>query len=175
LEYHLSNMGLFFNKKLLLVGIFIILYNQVKLIAQNGMYVSKGFAVSFFFDSSGKLANGITYTDFTEIQVFNDGTHTDGPEWEIVVYADAFLDNGMPLDVVEIMADPGTYGHSEGWIPLSLAKTPLITLGQTNLVAPFNIPINVSIRVGTNIGNRVTGYPVGYYHVNLHYEIHFGP
>jgi hypothetical protein len=168
-------MGLFFNKRLLLVGIFIILLIQIKINAQNGMYVSKGLAVSFFFDSSSKLGGGITYTDFTEIQVYNNGTRPEGPSWYIEVYSDAFFDNGMPLEVVEMIADPGIYGTSTGWIQLSNAPTKLVINGLTNLGVPANIPVNLTYRVGTNASYRVTGYPVGYYHVNLHFEIHFEP
>jgi hypothetical protein len=161
------------NTKILLL-LFFLLINFPILEAQsttNGLSVSRGLAVSFFFDSSAKLSGGVTYSNFGQFLITNTSADVDSAIWEIVVYADAMFDYGMPLDVVEIRADAGVNGISTGWQKLSLAPVTLLNTGQKGI----KMPVNFSYRVGTDPIYRVSGYPVGYYRLNLHYKIYFSP
>jgi len=156
---------------LTLIQIIFISMNGIAQSTTNGLYTSRGLAVSFFFDASSKLANGITYNNFGEFRITNTSAAIDSAFWQIVVYSDALFDNGMPLEVVEISADAGVNGTSTGWNQLSLAPVLLISGGQKGT----KMPVTISYRVGTNPLFRVAGYPVGYYRTNLHFEIQFSP
>lgn len=166
-------MILLLKKKFFFILLLLVFAGINPLSSQNGFYVSKGFSVSFFFNTMSKINTGIEYLDFGEIMVFNDGTEPGGASWRLQVYADAFFDNGMPLEVVEIWADPGANGTSTGYQPLSNAPVILINGGAANGIT--GMPVNISYKVGATAPNTVSGYPSGYYRVNLVFEIIYTP
>ena len=180
----------FIRTRVLLIVFACLLYNNAKSQAISGIVVSKGMTVSFFFNNTVSFSTGITYTDFTIIKAYNDGTDIDGLTWDMSVQV---LSNpyGFPVDRIRIRAEIpepqrtdafGGAGHPNGiWHTLG-GVTQLVTNGlvYTNDggcglgVAgdpACEIPINISYEVGGAVS--VSGTPDGYYPVTLQFDVVF--
>jgi len=155
--------------------VFILSMNTSIIFSQNGFVKARGWTVSFYFNTLNKIQNGITYTNFTYFEAFNDGTHVNGPSWDLTVRANATFINGLPLGVVEIWANiAAVNGTTTGWQRLDNTLTPVTLI--SNGAIGSNMAIDISYRVG-DITNTVqmSGYPSDFYSVDLIFEMVFHP
>lgn len=130
--------------------------------------IESGGSVNFFFNSFLKYSNGITYSDWTKLDVYyNDTTDAGGlgihPTWKLDVKAlsptiDGDAGNTLTLDVIEIEAtgDPGSTGLNA----LSAADVSLITGGVAGISTIF-----ISYSCGKNVS--LMGESPDYYVVDI--------
>jgi len=108
------------------------IFFEFLLFGQARLNISSGSSVPFYFNSYQKIANGITYTDYTKLSVtYNDTTalHT-FPHWRLDVKAlnptiDGDGGNTLNLDILELSATGA--GITTGIRPLTTVDDALLT------------------------------------------------
>ncbi len=149
--------------------------------------VLSGSSVQLPFNSYTKIANGISYNNWTQIQIYyldtlDDGTNNTTSQWHLMVRANSATIDGdggssMPLDKVELEVSnisPASSGASAGRITLTNTDQEIVRNGAN----PTNTAtVTISYYIGQNAGgtNSLLGETPDYYFVDLIFTLEQQP
>ncbi len=146
------------------------------LVGQNdtcNIKILRGSSVSFHFNSYNRIQNGITYNDFTHLQLnFND-TRPTSQGWELTVRAlQTSIEGSMttftlPLESIMIMVKKG--GEERG--PFFLGTTPLSIFDGSDATLN-NEKVEISYLCGTVTNpNKMINKVPDYYVVDIEFTL----
>jgi len=142
--------------------------------------IISGGNVNFYVNSFDKYNNGISYPNWTTVNIYFVDTLADGSQtglkWKLDAKAMANNIGGilgnLPLNTIELEAADGG-GPSAAYSPvfaLQNSDVSLVTGGtQTDLIIPVLTTVNITYHCGKSltIANSLFGKPADYYSIDI--------
>ncbi len=161
-------------KKKIILWIVLCFFFTEPMFSQARLNISSGSSVNFYFNSLQKYQNGISYNDFTKLNVqYRDTTAANTyPHWRIDVKALTTkiigdMGNDLDLDVLELSATGPAPGISSGRQVLQTTESTLFSGANETIIGGSlsSETVSVSYFCGTNVS--LIGEKEDYYVVDI--------